>query len=135
MLGAGLGRGMAHAVAGGFFRKAVGYEIVPRRAEAACDALRDLGLGRRAVVTLGTFLGKPIETSSVFVFDIAFDKATTAGAAAAIAASPRVRAFVSFKPGGMWKAAGLTGFEMTESGRVRTSGEETFSYYSYKRTM
>jgi hypothetical protein len=132
VLGAGCGRGMAHAVAGGYFSKAAGFEIVPKRAAAAHEALRDLGLEKRVTVTLGNFSGKRVETKSVFLFDIAFDSATTAGAAAAIEASPHVRSFVSFKPPCKW--LGLPKFSLVESGRVRTSGEEAFTYYFYKKS-
>lgn len=136
-LGVGCGRGLAHAVASGAFRHGEGREVVPLRVEAARAALRDLHLTRRVAVALGSFNepGYEVCTPCALSFDVAFDRATLKGLARVLEASPALRAFVSFKPPGRWEDAGLATFEVTHTGRVRSTGEERFTFYVLKREV
>jgi hypothetical protein len=134
-LGAGCGRGVAHAVGSGAFASATAPEVVPRRVESANAALRDLGLTKRAVVTLQSFCDPTfrVEAACATAFDIAFDRTTQQELAALLARSPACLAFASFRSPSRWASAGLTGFEVTTSERVRTSGGERFTVFIFKK--
>jgi hypothetical protein len=135
VLGAGCGRSAAHAVASGIFRRADGVEIVPARVRAAAEALRDLRLADRVTVAEGNFCdaGYSIAAPCAFSFDVAFDRATLAQLAPKLEAATGCAAFVSFKPPGRWAAAGLRSYELQRSARVKTSGEERFTFFLYTR--
>ena len=135
VLGAGCGRSAAHAVASGAFRTADGVEVVPARVRAAAEALRDLRLTQSVSVREGNFCDADyaIGASCAFSFDVAFDRATLALLAPKLEAATACRAFVSFKPPGSWAAAGLRSYELERSARVKTSGEERFTYFLYVR--
>jgi len=132
-LGCGLGRAVAHAVASNAFVRARGYESVPLRALAAQSALTDLRLDGRACVTEGNFCEHQVTTACALSFDVAFDRLTLAALAARLETSPALRAFVSFKPPRRWREAGMRSFELKETGRVQSSGEERFTYYIYAK--
>ena len=132
VLGAGCGRGAAHAVASGLFSAAHGWEVVPERAAAARAALADVGLARRVTVAEASFCGgESPRACALFSFDVAFDSATMREAALVARRAPRARAMASFRPPSKWAAAGLEGAQLVESGRVQTSGGESFTYYVY----
>lgn len=134
-LGAGCGRGIAHAVGCGAFASASGIECVPLRVEAGCAALRDLKLSKRAFMELGSFCDPSFQICSpcAFSFDIAFDRPTLQALALKLNEAAACCAFVSFKPPGRWEAAGLRNYSLDQSGRVRTSGEERFTFFIYKK--
>jgi len=135
-LGAGLGRAVAHAVATRAFKSAVGVEVLAARVQAAERALADLALDRRgASVELQSFCAPSyaVRTPCALAVDIAFDRATLAALAPRLDESSELLAFVSFRPALRWREAGLRCFETVESGRVRSTGEERFTYYVYKR--
>jgi hypothetical protein len=132
-LGAGCGRGVAHAVGSGAFRRAVGIEIVPLRVTAARAALRDLKLSERASILEGNFADYSVDTPAAACFDVAYDRATLRELARVLTASTECQAFVSFRPPSRWEADGLAGFEVASSQRVKTSGGERFTAFVYKR--
>ena len=106
-----------------------------REAGQTTEALADLRLADRAAVTHGNFCdaGYAVSSECAFSFDVAFDRATLALLAPKLEAATGCRAFVSFKPPGRWAAAGLTSYELERSARVKTSGEERFTFFLYKR--
>jgi len=132
-LGAGCGRGVAHAVGSGAFRRAVGIEIVPLRVTAARAALRDLKLTKRASIIEGSFADYSVDAPAAMCFDVAYDRATIKELARILSKSTECKAFVSFRPPSRWEADGLAGYEVTSSQRVKTSGGERFTAFVYKR--
>ena len=134
-LGAGCGLAVALAVGGRTFRRSCGVEVVAARVAAANEALRSLGLRKRAVVALGSFHdeGFAIETPCALSVDVAFARPELEALARALEASPACRAFVSFRAPRRWAAAGLRSYEPASSARAATSGGERFTYTVYVR--